>query len=671
MRKPFLPTAAGFVLATLSVANIIAAEIEEITIVSTHLEETTPLDLSRYGSRLEIITAEEIQRHGFVDVIQTLQMLVPGLHISPKNGPFDYFDASLQGSRNSEILWLIDGVRITNRLYNGTSPLDTVPAHMVERIEVLKGGQGIFYGTQSVGGVINIVTKSFQNETDGAFGSGVNSNNGFNLNSYFRTSVGDHQFVGYVSKDDSDGYTPYRSEDIQPSATDTERSYEVNTLGLKYAWNMSDNSRLSLQYQLTDNELDYARPYLNNHTVNEREESIFTVKYDLRLNDNVELFVKLYQHNWDTDYTRIYNELDSNGNLTGGTIVRDDKSYWGYEDRGLNAMAKFNFGGDFEYILGFDHQKFSGEDDVWRIGKQEEKVNATFAQIRTASELFDNTMLAFGVRNNQASNMQDSTVWNVSGKHYLTDNLYIQGNLGTSFRMPDAEALFLNEYYDDDNDGVPDGGWFAIGNPNLEPEESENINISIGGNINDINYELIAFKRDITNYIDSYVPLFIAGVEGESFINSDDEVNMIGYEFISSFPLTDNLSSNLSYTHTRARFNDSGPQLRSIPKDEAKLRFEYQHPGQPFGLSASLNYVGDVNARRGATRGNYTVADLSGFYNLGDRQQHKFVIRLENVTDKEYATRIDRGTVDATGASYLYANLGMERTVHLSYIYQF
>jgi len=119
-------------------------------------------------------------------------MLVPGLHIRPKNGQFDYFDASLQGSRGSEILWLIDGVRITNRLYNGTSPLDTIPSHMVERIEVLKGGQGIFYGTQSVGGVVNVVTKSFQNEADGAIGTTVNSNDGYGVNGYFRGGNNGH-----------------------------------------------------------------------------------------------------------------------------------------------------------------------------------------------------------------------------------------------------------------------------------------------------------------------------------------------------------------------------------------------------------------------------------------------------------------------------------------------
>jgi len=44
------------------------------------------------------------------------------------------------------LLWLVDGVRISNRLYIGTTPLDTIPAHMVERIEIIEGGQGLFYG---------------------------------------------------------------------------------------------------------------------------------------------------------------------------------------------------------------------------------------------------------------------------------------------------------------------------------------------------------------------------------------------------------------------------------------------------------------------------------------------------------------------------------------------
>ena len=648
-----------------------AADIEEILITGNRLEETIPQDLARYGNRVEVITADQISKAGYIDVAQTLQMLVPGLHIRPKNGQFDYFDASLQGSRGSEILWLIDGVRITNRLYNSTSPLDTIPSHMVERIEVLKGGQGIFYGTQSVGGVVNIVTKSFQQEIGGAVGTGFNSNDGYSVNGFFRGGSNNQQFVVYASKDEANGYQPYRDRDFQPSASDRDRSYDVNMGGLKYGLSLSENARLSLQYQRTENELDFARPFLNYNTVNEREEDIFTLKLDWQLSDNIGLFVKAYRHNWDTFYTRIYNVIDDQGNVTGELNTINNNTYWGYEDHGVNAMAKFNFNNGFEYVLGIDQQNFSGTDEVWRIGDQEEEVNAVFGQIRTTTDLFEDTALALGVRRNEASNIDASTVWNLSGKHNISDSLYVSGNIGTSFRLPDAEALFLNEFYDDDADGIPDGGWFAIGNPNLKPEKSENINLSIGGALNTFSWELIGFKRTITDYIDSYVPLEIGGIIGESFVNSNDEVNVDGVELITTWQISDQLSANFSFNKTSSELNEDGIQLTGIPESELKLQANYASRRLPLGAMLSLNHVGDLNARRGETRGNYTVVDLSGFYHFGNSAQHQLTLRIENLTDKVYATRVDRGTLDATQTSYLFDNLGMSRTFHAGYSYRF
>ena len=63
---------------------------------------------------------------------------------------------------------LVDGVRINNRLYAGTTPLDSLPASMVERIEVIQGGESLFYGTQAVAGAVNVITKSFSGKPDGA-----------------------------------------------------------------------------------------------------------------------------------------------------------------------------------------------------------------------------------------------------------------------------------------------------------------------------------------------------------------------------------------------------------------------------------------------------------------------------------------------------------------------
>ena len=106
---------------------------EPIVVLGDRLEESTPEELEKYGSRLEEISGEAIDQAGFDDTGAALQMLVPGLYVSPKSGAFDYVDVSLLGSRTSEVLFTVDGVRIGNRLYTGTTPLDSIPSSMIER----------------------------------------------------------------------------------------------------------------------------------------------------------------------------------------------------------------------------------------------------------------------------------------------------------------------------------------------------------------------------------------------------------------------------------------------------------------------------------------------------------------------------------------------------------
>ena len=440
-RLPWLAAASWLAAAALAGVAASAEEapaaIEEIIVVG-QLEETIPLDLQQFGNRVEVITADDLQLGGFNDVAQSLQMKVPGLYLAPKNGAFDYVGCSLQGSRCQDILWLIDGVRINNRLYNSTSPLDTVPAHMVERIEVLYGGQGIFYGTQSVAGVVNIVTKSFSDSREGRVGLGVDGNDGVHASVDLSASSGGHRFVAYASSDEADGIRPYKDEDIQPSTTDRDRSYDIAMLGLKYAYDIDERSRLSLQFQHTDAELDFARANLNHDTYNARDEDIVTLKYDRQATDNVGLFVKAYSHTWDTDYTRIYNVLDDNGAVTGNLRTLNDGSYWGYDDYGLTVMTRVETGGGFDFAAGYEHQRFSGSDDVLLIADQTESVNAFFGQIRTNADLLASTRMALGLRHNSPSGDGKVTVGNFSLRHEFSGSVYLRGSAGTSFRLPDA-----------------------------------------------------------------------------------------------------------------------------------------------------------------------------------------------------------------------------------------
>ena len=296
--------------------------LDEVT-VTGRLEETLPQELSRYGSRVDTISSDQVERGGYNDVAQTVQALTPGLYLSPLSGPFDYMELSLQGSRSSEVLWLVDGIRLNNRLYSTTTPLDTLPAHMVERIEVLEGGEGLFYGTQSVAGTVNIVTKQFSDQPDGQVELGLDTNHGRHANGFFRTAIGEHRFVAYASKDKADGFQPFGDADYQPSGTDRERGYDVASYGLKYAYDFGGAARASFGYQHTDATLDYVRPFGIARASNDRNEDLLTGKVDISAGENLQLYVKGYYHDWDTLFSQTNNSGSS-------TVVISDREFWGF-----------------------------------------------------------------------------------------------------------------------------------------------------------------------------------------------------------------------------------------------------------------------------------------------------------------------------------------------------
>ena len=83
------------------------AFVEQVTVSANQLEEELPQELAKYGTRVDTISAEQIRDGGYADVAQALEKLAPGLFLSPKNGPFDYVDASYQGSRTGDILSIV------------------------------------------------------------------------------------------------------------------------------------------------------------------------------------------------------------------------------------------------------------------------------------------------------------------------------------------------------------------------------------------------------------------------------------------------------------------------------------------------------------------------------------------------------------------------------------
>jgi vitamin B12 transporter len=626
----------------------------DIIVTGTSLEETLPQELARYGSDIEIVTDRQVRDRGVVDVASALES-VPGLYVKPGAGPFSYVDVSLQGSRTQDVLWTVDGVRINNRLYGSTSPNDTLPASMIERIEVLKGGESLFYGTQAAAGVINVVTRGFTDDFNGQVNANVDSRGGTNVDGYVRGSLGEHKFVAWASRNDADGYRPYSV--IQPSATDRQRGYHLWSVGGKCQFDFTSDLRLNAEYQHTEANLDNLSPTRVNKSRNDRNEEIASLRLDYNGSDTVQFYLKGYYHDWRTAYVQILNPIPAGPPIT----VYPEGTFWGFQDYGGSAVVKLHPHKGLEYLVGYDFQNFNGRDDVLLIGKLTEQVHAGIFQVRTTDEISKRGRLTAGVRYNETGGAK-KMIWNVSGRYDLTDSLYVEGNGGTSFILPDASSLY----------GIDP--CCEIGNPNLKPEQSLNLNLTAGGRValadGGLNWKVTYFQRGITDLIDYDYdnPAFPNG----TYINVDNKVNVHGAEVSLDANVARDWQVMASYTFNRTRDEGSKTQRDRTPEQFAKGSIAYAPQDLPFGANVSVNWVGDAfSSPFGFPRqnyGNYAIVDLGAhLYVDGAARRHRFGVNIENVTGQDYATRGYGSAPADTGGRFLYFNRGVPRTLRVSY----
>ena len=656
IRATALRSAICVLIASVTANCFADSELEEVLVTARSIEDTLPLELAHYGHDVEVVTAARIKAASYVDVSSALQSETPGLFVAPRSGPFDYVDLSLQGSRAGDVLWLIDGVRISNRIFNDTSP-DTLPANMVERVEVLKGGESLFYGTQAVAGAINIVTRAFSPTPGGEVSLGFDSNDGYHAAGFARGALGAHKFVVYGSKDEGEGYDQY--DRFEPSATDHRRGYDVANAGLKYGHDFGAGSTLDLLFHHTDARLDNNSAARTRRSYNDRDEDVVSARFNYVASETAQFALKAYLHDWDTTYANIQNHPVSGEEI----VVYPPGTYWGYKDYGASALARLTPRGPAEYHLGYDYQNYKGRDDVFPIAGQTESVHAVFAHVRSAPRVLGNLNLAAGARYNNASAGKAATVWNVSGRYEPSPAFHLEAVVATAFLLPSAEQLYYM------GDGTSED---YVGNPDLRPEQSDNLNLSVGGTIaaaTPLSWQLTGFVREIDNLIDvSYDDPLLPGGRYENVAGT---VEVRGAEVTLGATLRPSLRASASYTYAQARDEGSDLQRPNIPQSYAKAMISYAPTASSWETSATLIRVGDVYKTVGAfgrvNYGHYTVLDLAGQFFVDSARRHRIGVALRNAFDEEYTTFLTQVAADDGSGSILVNRLGVPRTAQITY----
>jgi vitamin B12 transporter len=587
------------------------AETQGIVVSATRIE--TPLN--EIGSSVTLIPAEEIernQRRTLPDVLQT----VPGLNIVQTGGPGGKTSVFMRGSNSNHTKVIIDGIDANDPSQDGVFDFGQVLTSDIERVEVLRGPQSSLYGSDAIGGVVNIVTKKGEGPPQFTGRLEGGSFDTFNQSASVRGSVSRFNYsfnVAHFRADD----TPVTPLDLLPPGRKRiNDSYENTTVSTKLGADLTDTFGIDFVGRYTDSTLFFTGedfsvfpsvPAASQSEQNARQ--LFA-----RGEAHLALFDGAFKNRIGVGYTNYR------------TTIQAPDTGFGLPPENINHgdRIKFDWQGNIELgkssalILGVEDQEDRLIDSP--ISAENDNV-AGFAELQ--SEIVPGLFNAASVRHDDNERFGGKTTWRIAPA-YLVPNIgtKLKASYGTGFKAPSLTQLFVS---------FPAFNFFA--NPNLRPEESEGYDLGFEQPLagDRVRFGATYFHNDIKNLIN-------ANATFTSLVNVG-QATTEGVETFVFFSLTDRFKLRGDYTYTRAVDDTTGLELLRRPKHKASLTATWL-PTDRLSFSATLLYVGsqvDGNRSFSIQRLNtdpYFVVNLAADYTLN--KSVKLFARIDNVFDERY-----------------------------------
>ncbi|GIU28974.1 TonB-dependent siderophore receptor [Shewanella sp. MBTL60-007] len=618
-----------------------ADEIEKITVHGLQHHHDGTYTNAYLGSDVTVISNEMIHAAGSVDINKILSQFVPGLFANGRAGRHTDTDYSLQGSRPQDILWLLDGNRLNNRLY-GSTYTDSINPMMIERIEVIKGSQSVLFGSEAIAGVINIITKSYQGSDAGELSLAADSLPSYDLSGFVSSEIDSVQLSLAASSSQSDGYALWPDEEYSPTAVlDKERGYQMNNLNAKLRWSLSDEQQLTVFAQYSDGLLERPLAYDAILSENERKQTIAYADWQLEVSEQLLLQAKVNYQHWDSSYSEI--TQDEKGN----TEVAYWQQYWGFKDLGATVSANYQTQAGSQWVFGGQYEEYEGADEVMLFTADKDHTYSLFSQYQPKIDVLPDTQLSVGARVNRLAN--DETIWvgNLALTHDIAKHLQLKANLGNGFKQPTASQLHSQVG--------------TLGNAELVAETSQSVNFGLQYQ-GDISVTVDGYWRSIDNLIE---PRALSEVE---FIydNLDARVESYGIDLHLVTELSQQLLMELSGSYASAERQDTGEQIERVPEYTGFAKLSYD-VNDDIAAWVSGQYVGEF-VDYGLTAGDYLLANIGIQAWITEQQDQQLSLTIDNLFDSEVTQSIFK---HGHKAQYPIASLGAPRTVQLQYRYLF
>jgi vitamin B12 transporter len=591
------------------------------TIVVTANRAPTPI--AAVGQSVTVIDTAELQTFQRVTVVDALR-LVPGVTIARNGGIGTSTSVNIRGADSDQTVALIDGVKINDPSSPGGGfNFGPLLVGNIRRIEVVRGSQSVLWGSQAIGGVINMITA----EPTDALAANARAEGGW------RNSG---QIVGNVSRRfgpvaASIGAGWFRTDGLSAFNEDRggiERDgFENFAANGRLVIDLADSLSVDLRGFWSDGRTDidgFPPPRFQFADTLETTRSKQFVGYS---GIDLALFDGRLRNRLGFAYTSIARrnqDPDATPRETFDALGRNER----FEYQGIADIASFlgaTFGLERETSR-FRTQSFGGP-----ISRASARLDSIYGQLelKPLPGLFVNA----GIRHDDHDVYGGSTVFAANGSFTPNDGATIvRASYGEGFKAPSLFQLFSD-----------------FGNRALEPERSRSVDAGIAQRLADGALELSAtlFRRDVTNQI-----IFISCFGNPSPICVDrpfgtyDNVARArgqGVEVTLLMRPTDSLELRAGYGHVEAVNRDTAKLLPRRPQDSANAAIDWTAPfGLSLGTTVSVTGASFDNARNTIRLKGYTLVDLRAALAIG--RGVELFGRVENLFDERYETIFRYGT---------------------------
>lgn len=597
-----------------------------------------PIPTKEVASSFTIVTAEEIEKFQYQDITDALRS-VPGLHVVPSGARGTVTTVFTRGANSNQTLVLLNGMPINDPSFpNGAANLAGIPLDNVERIEVVRGPQSALYGSQAIGGVINIITKSGAGKP--SVTARVEGGTLGTLNTYASTggSFGATDYFLSVSHEDTDGndITPARLRDARGEEEDgTETLSASGRIGTKFNENVSGS--VFVQYTDAEADTDADGSTAGFVSVYQNFDSMFESK---RLFIGGDLQGRFIDGKWRPKFSLGYTNQTSDSKDdpdAGGSIYLDRASN---EGRTIKAAFDNAFDLTSEQTLSFgasytrDEFESSGYRDLGGFVITQDSDADTDAFAVYAGDhinVGDRFFATISARYDMPEDMEDRFTFTFAPGIYNpeTDTRFTV-SYGTGFKTP---SLYQRYGFDVNTfGGFPSGVY--TGNPNLAPEKSRGFEVGIEqGFGSTVRTGATWFETKIEDAIS------IVFVGANSTAINIDELDTKGVEaFIEYNPFAE-LTTRVDYTLTILNSDQFASSMVRRPRHQLGFSASWEFiPGTVVSANAEwVDIYRDV-PRDGfgfyLDPGPYTVVNIAGSHRLTDNV--KLTARVNNLLDTDY-----------------------------------